>query len=140
MMARLTQRNLYILGATDERFAPDTIAAKGVGNTDSAYTEASPRPGTAVTTSSRSMLTPRVSGAQEAALTLRVQRGGAPGRAGVELSYQGESDSQRRCWSSPNIGKTPVQTPRHRRPPRRWSLPNTGPRIGTIRSPYQRRG
>jgi hypothetical protein len=53
-----------------------TLQAVGTGSLDSAYTEAEPEPGTAISDTAASLLTPEISGAQTSDVTITVDRGG----------------------------------------------------------------
>ena len=74
--------------------------------TGSSYTEASPRPGISAPADPLGLLAPRISGAQAAALDLRVVHAGLPGLDGsIELAYRltGESIDSLRGWNGPNF-------------------------------------
>jgi hypothetical protein len=92
------------LAIIDTRLSSDTIAAKGVGVLQSAYTESGPIPGhpstlNAVPTSWR----PQVSQAQSASIASYTIRGGYPGRDGasVLMNEGGGSQNAYRGWDEP---------------------------------------
>lgn len=88
----------------DERVSTDTLTAKGVGTTDSAYTEDEPIPGSPVPADAASTWRPQISGAQSVGLTLQTIRGGYAGREGAEVLWRLETDTtdaDYRSWCDP---------------------------------------
>jgi hypothetical protein len=91
----------------EERIGTDTLAAVGAGATDSSYTQAGARPGTAIPSDERTSIIPRIHAAQDVDMDVRVLVGGAPAGTldGVSVGYRqdGEADASMRGWNEPTL-------------------------------------
>ena len=84
----------------DSRVCTATLQPVGTGSLDSAYTEADPEPGTAISDTAASLLTPEISGAQTQDVTITVDR---PGLVDLETgaTFMCTVQGQERGWDSP---------------------------------------
>jgi hypothetical protein len=81
----------------------DNLTDQGAGLTDSSYSQAGPRPGSAVASSALAKLNVEVSGAQVVPIDVRVVRAGLPGRVGVGVAWKrGEDNFGYRDLAPPN--------------------------------------
>lgn len=83
MATRYTPQAYHALGVLDERFVPDEA------DSSSSYTEATPRPGVGVPSTTSTYASVRVSGAQSVSLTATTQHPG---------SWRGMPDGARPAW------------------------------------------
>lgn len=91
----------------DARCVPDTLAIKGAGTRESAYTEAGPGPGAPVVSDPASTWRPSASRAQTQGIEVySIRAGFAEGREGAEILYRLDTDTDTddyRSWQDPVI-------------------------------------
>lgn len=97
---RIAGEVLVALGIADLRMVIGEKFDEGA----STFTEAGPRPGSAVPDDVFAELTPEITAAQGADVDITTQRAGLPGRGGCELAYKlsADPDDQHRGWDAPN--------------------------------------
>ena len=101
---RLTQTMRQALLIPDARVVDTTfIEVNDGGAANSAYTEAGPRPGSAITSDPLAKLRPLISGGQTAKVDLLVNQSGLPGRDGMRAVWRigGGADADYRGWNHP---------------------------------------
>lgn len=99
MGARQTGRAPYKgIAIPADRITLDRLTPQGAGLTDSSFSQAGPRPGSATSADPRAKLDPEVSGAQKVAIEVQVRNAGLPGRAGVGLVWKRTDEADNFAW------------------------------------------
>lgn len=105
-MARIsTELSAFLV--PDRRATVDYLLPRteGGGASESTFTQAGPRPGTAIPADPRSGILPRVHAAQDLDLAFYANKGGDPGIDGASWLYRKDSDllgGEYRSWNEPN--------------------------------------
>lgn len=103
-MGSRVSTELAALLVHDRRVTDTALTTQGAGATNSSYTQAGPRPGTAVPADTKSTVLPRCHAAQDSDLDLQLIRGGDPGPDGLGVIYREDNEDAAlyRGWNEPN--------------------------------------